>query len=347
MKKYLSVLVAAVTAVTLTACGGTKSNSSAGKTEEGKANYSIGMITDTGGINDQSYNQSAWEGLKKLNEKTNAKISYLESKQASDYKTNLDKASDSKNNLIWAVGYGMADSILNVAQAYPDINYAIVDNAYENTPDNVTGIMFRAQEPSFLVGYIAGKTTTKNKVGFVGGMKSGLIDQFQYGYQAGVAYAAKEMNKKIDVVVQYAESYSDAAKGKAIASKMFSDGCDIVFHAAGGVGVGVIEAAKESGHFAIGVDRDQSYLAPDNVLTSALKIVGNAVQLVSEKAMNGEKIGGQTFTFGIKEDCAGIPEVNKNMDPKVYQDALELEKKIADGTIVVPYDLSTYESFIK
>ncbi len=236
--------------------------------------------------------------------------------------------------------------MLEAAGSNPDIQYAIIDNAYENTPSNVTGVMFRAQEPSFLVGYVAGRTTQTGKVGFVGGISSGLIDQFQYGYEAGVKYAAKELGKDIDISVQYAESFSDAAKGKAIAARMYSDGCDVIYHAAGGTGTGVIEAAKEADKWVIGVDRDQAYLAPENVLTSALKLVGKAVQEVSEEAMNGKEIGGQTLTFGLQEDCVGIPEEHGNMAEGVYEDTLKVKDKIKNGELTPPTTKEEYEAFI-
>lgn len=160
----------------------------------------------------------AYKTSKKNNK--GAKVSYLESKQESDYATNLDKVVDSGNKLVWGIGFAMSDAITKAAKANPDVSYAIVDNSYgDDTPANVTGVMFNAQEPSFIVGYIAAKTTKTGKVGFVGGIKSGIIDQFQYGYQAGVQYAAKELGKDITVDVQYAESFSDASKGKAIANK--------------------------------------------------------------------------------------------------------------------------------
>ena len=325
---------------------GTKTADQGTNTEK---EYKVAMVTDTGGVNDQSFNQSSWEGLQNF-EKNNkgAKVSYLESKQESDYATNLDKVVDGGNKLVWGIGFAMADAITNAAQSNPDVSYAIVDNSYgDKTPANVTGVMFRAQEPSFMVGYIAAKTTKTNKVGFVGGIKSEIIDQFQYGYQAGVQYAAKELGKDITVDVQYAESFSDASKGKAIANKMFSSGCDIVFHAAGGVGVGVIEAAKEANKFAIGVDRDQAYLAPDNVLTSALKLANVAVENLSKEAMNGTKIGGKTYTYGLKENAVGIPTENKNMDPAVYKAAIAIQDKIKDGSIVPPYNDETFKAFGK
>ena len=311
-KKLLSLLAVSAITVTLFAGCGSSNTKTSDQGTSAEKEYKVAMVTDTGGVNDQSFNQSSWEGLQSL-EKNNkgVKVSYLESKQESDYATNLDKTVDSGNKLVWGIGFAMADAITKAAQSNPDVNYAIVDNDYgDKTPANVTGVMFKAQEPSFMVGYVAAKTTKTNKVGFVGGIKGNIIDQFQYGYQAGVQYAAKELGKEITVDVQYAESFADASKGKAIANKMFSSGCDIVFHAAGGVGVGVIEAAKESNKFAIGVDRDQAYLAPDNVLTSALKLANVAVENLSKEAMSGNKIGGKTYTYGLKENAVGIPTEN-------------------------------------
>lgn len=347
MKKTVALLISAVMAMSMFGCGADK-KTPAGSDDAGndsKKTYKVAMVTDTGGVNDQSFNQSSWEGLQSLEKKTGAKVSYLESKQESDYKTNLDKVVDDENDLVWGIGFAMADAILDAAKSNPDVNYAIVDQDYgDKTPANVTGVMFKAQEPSFIVGYIAGKTTKTGKVGFVGGVRGNIIDQFQYGYQAGVDYAAKELGKDITVDVQYADSFSDSSKGKAIANKMFSNKCDIVFHAAGGVGVGVIEAAKEADKFAIGVDRDQAYLAPDNVLTSALKLVGVAVEKLSKDYIDGKDIKGKTFTYGLNEGAVGIPTENKNMDPKVYDDALKVEEDIKSGKIVVPYNEETYKA---
>jgi basic membrane protein A len=365
MKKIVALLLAVTMAASVTACGsnaGTTSSAAASaaassaaeskaESTPAKKDFKIAMVTDTGGVNDQSFNQSAWEGLQKLSADTKAAVKYSESKQESDYATNLDKAADDGNNLIWGIGFAMADAVVNSAKQNPDISYAIVDNSYgDKTPSNVTGVMFRAQEPSFLVGYIAAKTTKTGKVGFVGGMTGNIIDQFEYGYKAGVAYAAKELGKKITVDSQYAESFTDASKGKAIAQKMFSGGCDIVFHAAGGVGMGVIEAAKEANKFAIGVDRDQAYLAPKNVLTSALKLVNQAVELVSKEAIDGKEIGGKTYTYGLTEDAVGIPKEHTLMGDATYNAAIALESKIKDKTITPPAnkdEFAKYEATLK
>ncbi len=308
--------------------------------------FFVAMVTDGGGINDQSFQESAWKGLQKFSKNTGAKVGYVECQQASDYGVNFDKLADENANLMWGIGYKLADPVELASKINPELNYAIADYSFgENAPSNVTSVTFRAEESSFLVGYIAGMTTKTNQVGFIGGMRGLVIDQFEYGYKAGVAYAAKELGKNISVKVQYAESFSDSAKGKAIAMKMF-DECDVIFHAAGGAGVGVIEAAKEKGTYAIGADMDQSFLAPKNVLTSAVKDVGKAVEMISTRLANGENIGGSNYSYGIKEGCVGIPEDNPNVSENVLKAVRKIENKIKEGNITPPHNPSTYEEFI-
>ncbi len=309
--------------------------------------FKIAMVPDLGGVNDQSFNQSALEGLYALRESNSSvQVSYVEPKQFLDFEPIIERLADGSSDLIIGVGNVLADPIESVAERNLDKNFVSVDYDFgESIGNNITGIVFRAQDGAFLVGYIAGMTTKTNKVGFVGGMHGVIVDQFQYGYEAGVMHAARERGVTIDVDVQYADSFTDGAKGKAIGTRMFSRGCDVVFHAAGGVGYGLIEAAKEMNKFVIGVDRDQSYLAPDNILTSAVKNVGNAVQIVAKELMNGGMIGGKNYEFGLKERCVGIPEEHKNMSEAVYQKALELSRKIELGEVTVPYNMQTFEVY--
>lgn len=345
MKKgVVGVLGAALACTLLVGCGG-DGGSTEGTDNKNQSSYKIEMVTDTGGVNDRSFNQSSWEGLQQMQKDKGDEVSYLESKQESDYKTNLDKAVDGGNNLVWGIGFSMADAVEEAAKANPDVQFAIIDNAYEKPLDNVTGVTFRAQEPSFLVGYIAARTTKTGKVGFVGGISGVVIDQFDYGYKAGVAYANKKFGTNVQVVTQYADSFSDSAKGKAIATKMYSDGCDIVFHAAGGAGVGVIEAAKESGKLVIGVDRDQSAEAPDNVLTSAMKYANKAMVQVSTEIQEGKK-GGRNIDLGYKEGCVGIPEDHHLMSEDTYKEAKELEQKIINGEITPPENEKAYNEYV-
>ncbi len=307
------------------------------------------MVTNTGGINDQGFCQLSWEGLKRLRDDKGYVVSYIESKQDADYFTNLDKAIDYGANFVWAIGFAMAEAAYLTARINPDVDvdFGIID-ASTNGDQKLTGVLFANEEPSFIVGYIAGRTTKTNKVGFVGGIESDNIYAFEYGYLSGVAYAAHELGKKIDVNSQYAESFTDSAKGRSIAQKMISDGADIVYHAAGSVGIGVIEAAKEAGKFAIGVDMDQSFLAPENVLTSAIKRVDQAIYELTPKLIAKEITGGKDVVLRLRDgDFLGIPEDHHLMPKGVYEDALKISEKIKSGEIVVPASKDGYEKFEK
>ncbi len=340
---------AVVAGLGLAACSGNDagSGSTAGSAAAPASDYKVTMVTDMGGVNDQSFNQSAWEGLQQLKDDYGIEVSYTESKQESDYATNLDRAVDAGNNLVWGIGFAMAEAIMTAAQQNSDVSFAIVDNSWadDEYPDNLTGVMFRAQEPSFLVGYIAARTTKTGKVGFVGGIGSNIIDQFEWGYKAGVAYANAEKGTKVTVDTQYLESFTDAALGKATAQRMYTDGCDIVFHAAGNAGNGVIEAAGDADKLVIGVDQDQAHLDPDHVLTSAMKNVNNAVEEISKQAADGENIGGQTIELGMTDDAVGIPKDNPLMDKDVYDAAIALEDQIKSGDIVPPATEDDYKTY--
>lgn len=346
--------LAAVAGLGLVGCGGGTSTSGddaasdaatseGGSTEE--ASHIVQMVTDTGGVNDQSFNQSAWEGMTRLGEDLGYDVAYLESKQESDYATNLDKCVDAGAELIWGVGFAMAEATFAAAKANPDVKYAIIDNGNPDSISNLLGVNFRPQEPSFMVGYIAACFSTTGKVGFVGGISSEAIDLFEFGYKAGVKYANSVKGLNVEVMSQYAESFGDAAKGKSIAQKFFSDGADVVFHAAGGTGTGVIEAAKEAGLYAIGVDMDQSYLAPDNVITSALKLVGNGVYDLSPAILDGSQEVGGEISLGMTEDAVGIPEEHSIIGDDLYNEALEIGEKIKSGEIAVPGTEDEYNAF--
>lgn len=303
---------------------------------------SVGMITDVGGVNDQSFNQSAWEGLQRAEKELGVKVSYIESRQDADYGPNLETMLDAGTDLIWGIGFKMADAALEAANNNPDQKYAVIDFAWDDTPKNLIGVVFKAEEASFLVGYIAAKMTTTGKVGFIGGMSFPVIWGFEYGYRAGVLYG----NKDVEILSQYAESFTDAAKGKSIANSMYQQGADIVFHAAGGVGDGLIEAAKEQGKWAIGVDRDQNYLAPDNVLTSAMKRVDNAMFNISKELTEGVWKGGQTVSYGLAEGGVDIaPTSSMHVPADLLTEVEAVKARIISGEIVVPYSKETFAEF--
>jgi basic membrane protein A len=305
----------------------------------------IGMVTDVGGVNDQSFNQSAWEGLQKAKKEMGVKTSYQESKQDADYPANLETLYDSGNDLIWGIGFKMADAILLAAKQNPKQKYAIIDYSYgSKTPPNVVGVMFKAEEGAFLAGYISAKMSKTGTLGFIGGMSVPIIHSFQYGFEAGAKFA----NKKINIIEQHAESFTDAAKGKAIANQMMGKGADVLFHAAGAVGDGVIEAAKEKNKMAVGVDRDQNYLAPKNVITSSMKRVDNAVFNVVKDLSKGTFKGGTTLDYGLKDGAVDIAPTTSKMVPSVLlADITKIKQDIVAGKIKVPATQASYAAFIK
>jgi basic membrane protein A len=345
-KRVLSLFI--VLALVVTVFAGCSSGKPA--TSSAKAPFKDGMVTDVGGINDQSFNQGAWNGLQAFGKANpDVLVKYLESTQPSDYSPNLNQFASSSYNLVWAIGYLMADAVTASAKAYPNVNFAIVDDAISPTPSNLTCVLFRAQESSFLVGYIAALKTKTNKVGFIGGVTGTVIDEFEYGFRAGVAYGAKELGKTISVNVQYANSFSDASLGKAIAQNMYAQGADIIFAAAGNVGQGMIAEAKSENKLCEGVDMDQSSLAPNNVIISAMKNVNDVVGIISKDVKDGTGVGGKTISYGLKEGGVGIPytdQSTKMCGQDVITKAKAVQQDIIGGTIVPPYNKDTYNTYI-
>ena len=350
IKKIMAGALTLALSLSITACGSKKDSdngSMASTASNAKgAKVSATMVTDQGGINDKSFNQSAYEGLKAYEKDGKIKFDYIESHKDSDYQPNLESALDSESDLIFTVGYALYDATSKAAKDNPDQNYAIIDNANPDKIENLLGITFADNENSFLVGYIAGMKTESNNVGFVGGMESAVIDRFEYGFRAGVKQAAKEKGEDIEVQVQYANSYADQAKGKNIANQMYQKGADVIFHAAGGTGIGVFEAAKENNKYVIGVDRDQKEEAPDNILASTVKGVGKAVQLTLDDYKDGKFKGGETRAFSLKDGEALDIAYGDNdlVDQKVKDKVEDLRNQIVDGKIKVPQNEEEFKS---
>lgn len=272
-KKLMAVLLTAAMALGMVACGsapagdngggsgsagsGTQEdNAGAGDEEQtpGGDGVKIGIVLDVGGVNDGSFNQSAWEGLQRAQSELGIEAQYLESAGDADYMANIETFMDEDCDLIICVGYMLADATRAAAEANPDQKFAIIDDSTCADLPNVACLMFKQEQASYLVGYVAGLMTESNKVGFVIGMANETMNLFGYGYYAG----AKDANPDVEVSGMNANSFADAETGKSNANAMITNGADIVFHAAGGTGLGVIDACKEAGIYAIGVDSDQS-----------------------------------------------------------------------------------------
>lgn len=251
----------------------------------------VGIVTDVGGVNDKSFNQTTWEGMMALVEQyPNVTANYLESSTEADYTTNIETFIDEEYDLIICVGYMLAGACREAAEAYPEQMFAIIDDATNADLPNVACLMFSQQEASYLVGIVAGMMTESNTIGYVQGMVSDSMNLFGIGYIAG----AKSVNPDVTVLQYNANSFTDATIGAAAATDMITNGADVVYHAAGGTGSGVIEACATNKVWAIGVDTDQSPLAPDYVVTSAMKRVDTAAQDITLAVMNG------TFEAGVK-----------------------------------------------
>lgn len=305
----------------------------------------VGIVAGTGGIDDGSFNQGAWEGLQRLSGKTGCETRFYETKSEEDFQKNVHDLIDRGGDLCWATGYSSADLLLQEAREHPDTAFAIIDYSYPDTPANMTGVVFRSQESSFLAGFVAGNVTASGKVGFVGGESNEVIDQFRYGYRAGALYAADKLGKTIDVEEVFAGSFTDPGKGKSLALELYKNGCDVVFHASGETGMGVIEAAKETGKYVIGVDKDQSFLAPDNVLTCVLKDVNTAVFRVSGEILDGSEPGGRTVSLGLAESAEGLSENHSLYPEEIYEEMLQLREDIISGKIIPPGSEAEFEKY--
>ena len=340
---------AAATEATATEAGTTEAaaTEAAGGDAAPATAIKVGMVTDEGGVNDQSFNQSAWEGMQRAQRELGVEVAYVESQTDADYAPNFDTMLEQGNNLIWGVGFKLTDALNAAASANADVNYALIDSVADPALTNAVSVLFKAEQPSFLVGYIAANMTKTDNVGFIGGVEGDVIWGFEYGYRAGVAYGAKELGKEIEVQVQYANSFTDSAIGKAIAKTMYGNGADIIFSAAGDVGTGAIEEAAEQQKFAIGVDRDQNYLAPDYVITSAVKRVDVGVYNVIEQTTKEGFPGGQTVVYGLQDNGAvDIAETSNKLVPAdVLTKVEELKPKIISGEIEVPFNEDTFNTW--
>lgn len=358
-KRKFGLLISSVvaTGAILAACGSdddastdTSNNDTTGDndaTEEAASDaLTIAMVTDVGGVDDKSFNQSAWEGIKEWGaanglSKGDGGYDYLQSQSEADYNTNLNLLIRRDFDLIFGVGYMMGDAISEIAAENPDKYLAIIDA--EAKADNVASILFKEQEGAFLAGVVAASMSESGKIGFVGGTEIPVIERFHAGFIEG----AKTVNPDIQIEVNYTGVFDDASKGKIAANAMYSAGVDIIFHAAGATGNGVFAEAKERKEknpdeniWVIGVDADQyeeGQVGDKNVtLTSMLKGVGLAVKDISDRAKAGDFPGGETIVYGLAENGVGLADSRGAIPQEVLDKVEEYKAKIASGEIKVP-----------
>lgn len=300
------------------------------------------LIISQSGLGDQSYNDLAYEGFKRGLEATKLEGRPIESKevvaQAVDI---LRRASDANFGLVVDLEYAHGDALTEVAKDYPDTKYVILNQVREGA--NVASVLFQEQEGSYLAGTLAALVTTDTSIkginaepviGVIGGTKSAGIDKFIAGYMEG----AKAANPDVKVLVAYSNNFADPAIGLQMTKAMFEQGADIVYQIAGGTGMGVIQAAKEAGHYAIGVDTDQDGLAPGSVLTSMIKRTDVAVEAMLKDYAADTFPAGKTAAFGLKEGGVGLSEMKhtKELIPAAILEKVEAAKQdILSGKVQV------------
>ena len=275
-------------------------------TTEKEETLKVTLVLTEGGVNDESFNQSAWNGALAIKEKYDVEVNYLESKQESDYGVNIETAVDNESDVIVGVGYKLADKMLEAAENYPDVKFVMIDATYDEIPENMVTTTFDESEAGYLAGLVAGKVSKSNKFGFIGGMDIPTVSQFAVGYEK----ALKEINPKNELFIQYANSFTDASKGRAISASMYGNGIDVIFTAGGGVNNGVFESARELGKLGVGVDLPCNKLAPDNVITSALKNINVGVEKSVESIINNAFEGGKNVVYNLENGGVGYEKTH-------------------------------------
>jgi basic membrane protein A len=346
--KKLSLLLAVlmIASVLLSACAG-------GGTS---AKLKIGLVTDTGGVNDKSFNQSAWAGVQKAATEFGWTANYIESKVASDYSKNIDQFATEKYDVIVTVGFLMGDDTAAKAKQYPDIKFAIIDNSYFPTagsaacPDtvkdcyvdggltNVTSLMFQEDQVGFLAGVLAAGMSGTGTVCTVSGMEIPPVVRFVVGFQSG----AKWMEPATNTLNVYIPSFTDPAKGKETGISMTSQGCDVIFGVGGNTGNGGLLAAKEQGLMAIGVDVDQYNTYPEvqsALLSSAAKNVDVAVYNYLKTVKDGTVKGG-VVTATLANGGVGLAPFHDwdSKIPQTVKDKInEAKAALIAGTLTTGY----------
>jgi basic membrane protein A len=350
MAKKLNLLlgILIVASIVLAACGG------GGATTGGK--LKVGLVTDTGGVNDKSFNQSAWVGVQKAASEFGFDAKFIESKQPTDYDKNIDQFATENYDVIVTVGFLMGDATAAKAKQYPKIKFAIIDNAYFPTKDsvacpdtvkdcyvdggltNVTSLMFQEDEVGFLAGVVAAGMSKTGTVCTVSGMEIPPVVRYVVGFQNG----AKWMNPDVKTLNVYIPSFTDPAKGKETGQSMIDQGCDVVFGVGGNTGNGGLLAAKEKGLMAIGVDVDQYNTYPevkDALLTSAAKNVDAAVYNYLKSVNDGTSKAG-IMMANLKNGGVGVAPYHdweSKIPDTVKNKVNEAKAGLLDGSIKTGY----------
>jgi basic membrane protein A len=344
MRKLLITL--AVLALVHTALLFVTPRGAAGEVDGSPNAARVGVVFDVGGRGDKSFNDGAYEGAERAVKELGARTRFIEPGDGSDREAGLRLLAAERMDLVMGIGFIFTDDLTALAREYPGVRFAGVDYALQTDaagnvvppPPNLAALKFREEEGAFLVGAIAALAGRSKRVGFVGGMDIPLIHKFEAGYRAGVKHVCPDCT----VIAQYAgvtpEAFRNPGRGKELALSQYQQGVNVIFHASGSTGLGVFEAARATGRYAIGVDADQNDEAPGRVMTSMVKRVDNVTFDAIQRAKNGTFRGG-VFSFGLKEGGVGYvyDERNKALIPEAVHARVEaLKDSVIAGHIRVP-----------
>jgi len=361
MKKFLAIIMAGMLTFSLAACGGSTqpaasaapAASQAASAAPAASNIKVALLI-SGNLGDMSFNDSANSGVVRAAAELGVEVRVIEcNSDASKYEPTLLDCSDEGYDLI-IMATNFIEFVDKYANDYPDTRYVVFDGETEGTYDNVSCILYKANEASFLGGYVAAEltksgaegTNPEKVIGFLGGMDIPGINDFLVGYIQGALYADPETK----VASVYSNSFSDSAKGKELTISMIGQGADVNFNVAGGAGTGLIEASVEAGVKVVGVDSDQALrfeaTKPEfsaHIATSVLKNVGDSLYRAIDLFSKGELASGTDF-LGIAEGGVGLADNKYYQEqvPKEIRDQVaDLEAKILSGEIVVRTALGT------
>lgn len=365
-KRLLAALVAAGMTVSLLAgCGsGTGSNTSSTT----KTKTKVGMATDSGTIDDKSFNQGTWEGIEKYQkDKGTIDSKYLKpaGEQETDYTNAINDLVDSGYKIVVTPGYKFETAVNKAADDHTDTTFILIDGQTHTSDkpndfvkhDNVVCVFFNEHEAGFLAGVAAALQTKTGKLGFIGGMEIPAVQKYGWGYKAGVAYADKNLGAKAQVTEYvYQGTFNDVAAGKTLAAGMYNKGVDIIFAAAGGVGNGVFTEAKERAEkgqnvFVVGVDTDQYDMGKLSngksvTLTSAMKGVSTAAYNYIDAKLNNKFPGGQVITLSLKDKGVDLPAQNPNLTDDTMKKVNQAKQDVISGKITVPKTQADLNTFI-
>lgn len=319
-------------------------NNSSNSFADAGVNKKIYLVIEGKTVEDGGFNQSLWRTLQHFS--LQAQIKDITNPQGDSMHTLLGRVVKEKPGLVFfTIATAYDPEVETIIKDHPEIKFVVVDYKPTVKIPNYRGLYVESQEGSFLAGYVAGRMTKTGKVGFLGGFAGQIMDQFRYGFAAGAAYAAWEQHKPVTCLVRYANTYYEKNVGAEIAASLYKDGCDIIFQAAGLSGVGAIEEAKRQHKYIIGVDTDQSNMAPEQVLTSVLK---NMNLLVINEANNYLSLDSNNMgnKQGLAIGATGLPSKNRNIPYHINRDTKAIGMRIVDDKLTVPYDAETYQKFL-